>query len=376
MVLLLSVDVENSIPTISEHGLLIISELGNNKGNLAFFNLKFDKVVQINDISYHGGIIFIHQSDFYFWSSESSYSAFNAKNGNVRTVLEYGDYSIDGNFENKFILSELPLFSNKDQVTNKSRKMFYADNHCEWETDIFGRIFIYEDIIICYSDPNPSTVDRKRIEFSKLNYQTGKQEWYFNLGEHKNRLLSTHPFDQPHQVKEPLGVFKDQLWFSMSNYGLLCLNNNTGEFMHYLRDCPENPAGHIYLPYGGYPVIPFTENAVLLAEEGKIVCFDNMFYWQLDLETLELDFHFLEDYFKEVDCYTFRTRFKKLIVEGRKIYMVASKSNKFACFNRDTLKYDWIESLPENSGSPRSIEKHGNKLYIDTSKKELLVYEM
>jgi hypothetical protein len=162
----------------------------------------------------------------------------------------------------------------------------------------------------------------------------------------------------------------------MSHYGLLCLNYQTGAFMHYLRDCPQNNVRFGGLPYGNYPVIPHTENAVIVEDEGKMVCFDGMYYWELDLETMVLDFHYLETYFQEVNCSTFLARFKKLIVEGEKIYMVDNRNKKFACFNRNTQKYNWIENLPEGSGAPRSIEKHGTRLYIDTSKKELLVYEL
>ena len=56
--------------------------------------------------------------------------------------------------------------------------------------------------------------------------------------------------------------------------------------------------------------------------------------------------------------------------------MVDNKNKKFACFSRSKLKYNWIESVPEGSGAPRAIEKHGNRLYIDTSAKQLLVYEL
>lgn len=253
-----------------------------------------------------------------------------------------------------------------------------------WRIKYYGRLNFWSDKFIFKTPPRNSEGKLTENQFSRLSFETGERLWDFDLDEHLDKLVSAYPYegawlvpDHHPQIKEPIGVYKDQLWFSMKHYGLLCLNYHTGAFMYYLRDCPENDKGWPYMLNGKFPLIPFTENAIIIENEGKMICFDSVMYWELNLETLQIDFHFLEDYLKnEVQCYTTNTRFKKLIVENEKIYMVDNLHKKFGCFNRRTLKYDWIEPLPEGSGAPRSIEKHGNRLYIDTSKKELLVYEL
>ena len=110
----------------------------------------------------------------------------------------------------------------------------------------------------------------------------------------------------------------------MDNYGLMCLHKETGELLHYLRDLPyalgENYRG---MPRAnGYAVIPYTNIAILLKSEGKIVCFSNYYYWELDLESTRVDYHYLKEYLEDVKCYTFGARFKPLEVDGHLIYMV------------------------------------------------------
>lgn len=275
------------------------------------------------------------------------------------------------------------IYSGEYNLEKKAECEFFFNLKKKWEIKYIGCLHFYSKKIVL-KFPNPINGNPITNQFSRLSFETGERLWDFDLDEHLDKLVSAYPYegawlvpDHHPQIKEPIGVYKDQLWFSMKHYGLLCLNYHTGAFMHYLRDCPENDKGWPYMLNGKFSLIPFTENAIIIENEGKMICFDSVMYWELNLETLQMDFHFLEDYLKnEVQCYTTNTRFKKLIVENEKIYMVDNLHRKFGCFNRRTLKYDWIEPLPEGSGAPRSIEKHGNRLYIDTSKKELLVYEL
>lgn len=291
------------------------------------------------------------------------------------TVTIQSPFKFSHSNKNRFIFTEdSPLL---EIVTKPFKKRLVINNDILWEIFDFGKVLIYDfDLVILLEDPNPLSVERNRNKFSLLDFKTGEILWSFNLDNHLSRLISEYPFDHLLQLQEPLGRYKDQLWFSVTNYGLLCINHHTGAFMHYFRDCPENDLGTFYLPYGHFPVIPFTENAVLIENDGKIICFDSMFYWELNLENLELVFHNLQEYFQEVDCYTFGSRLKELEVDGNKIYMVSIRTKKIACFNRTTLQYDWIENLPEESGAPKTIEKHSNRLYVETTKKELLIYEL
>ena len=94
------------------------------------------------------------------------------------------------------------------------------------------------------------------------------------------------------------------------------------------------------------------------------------------MESTRVDYHYLKEYFEEVKCYTFGARFKPLEVDGHLIYMVDAQHKKICVFNRNTLWYEHIEILPEGSGGPRSIEKHGDRLCIDTFGKKLLVYQI
>lgn len=263
-------------------------------------------------------------------------------------------------------------------------KILLFQDEVKWHNLNFGRIRLFEnDLLLQFIDSNINSLERKNNKFTRLSFETGEKLWDFDIEQHRDKIISAYPytdmFEQENattDVKEPIGVYKDQLWLSMSQYGLLCLNYHTGAFISYLRDCPQNDERIGGLPYGNYPVIPDTENAIIIEKEGKMVCFDGMYYWEVDLETMVLNFHYLYEYFLEVNCSTYLARSKKLIVESEKIYTVDNKNKKIACFNRNSLKYDWIENISDGSGAPRSIEKHGNRLYIDTSAKQMLVYEL
>ncbi|MFZ1676297.1 MAG: hypothetical protein WAT91_03435, partial [Saprospiraceae bacterium] len=209
--------------------------------------------------------------------------------------------------------------------------------------------------------------------FSKINPVSGIKQWNFALDNIKENIVSNFPFDYIHKIKDPIGIYRDQLWFSMENEGMMCVDNTTGVFMHYIRDLD------VYTDTSGvfrskFPVIPWAEKAVILPEEGKMVCFHTWYYWELDLNELKIEFHYLRSYLEKMQCYNYQ-QWKPLIVEGNQIITVSQMTKKFSAFNRNTLEYDWIVDLPQDCGRPRSIEKHANRYYIDTFNKELLVYE-
>ncbi len=283
-------------------------------------------------------------------------------------------------FCNYFIYSETYSFEKTNQLETPAIKYIYKREELIWKYEKFGTIEIFSDrYALCFTDSNPIIDKRTRNQFSLLDLYEKTELWHFNLDDHLHKLHSIHPFDNPHKVGKPLGIYKDQLWFEMDNYGLMCLHKETGALLHFLRDLPY-ATGESYrgMPRveQGYAVIPYTNEAILLKDESKIICFAIFYYWELDLETMQMSYHYLKDYFKEVECYTFGSRFKPLEVDGHLIYMVDTQHKKIGIFNRNTLRYEHIEPLPEGSGAPRSIEKHGDRLYVDTFGKKLLVYQI
>ncbi|MBP6238116.1 MAG: hypothetical protein KA270_05465 [Saprospiraceae bacterium] len=364
----------------------------NNKGDIFYIEplsieeklskfLIYDKNgnIILNEKGFNKGINHVCGEKFYYFKDR--YELIEISDTlKISTLIEASDLLISYWFNSYFIYYDKYSFEKTNQLETPAIKYIYKLDELIWKYDKFGTIEIFSDrYALCFTDSNPIIDKRTRNQFLLLDLDKKTELWHFNLEGHIHKLHSIHPFDYPHKVGKPLGIYKDQLWFEMDNYGLMCLHKETGELIHYLRDLPY-ATGESYrgMPRveQGYAVIPYTNEAILLKDESKIICFAIFYYWELDLETMQITYHYLKEYFQEVECYTFGSRFKPLELAGDLIYMVDNQHKKIGIFNRKTLRYEHIESLPEGSGAPRSMEKHGDRLYVDTFGKKLLVYQI
>lgn len=295
-------------------------------------------------------------------------------NKKIIEVKKFDNGVIGDRLENYplFIHMDKHVFDSTNTPLHPIVKGLYNLNNLVWVNKDFGWIKLYSDeIMLLYTHENLN--ENNTNVFAKINTLTGQIQWNFNLDDCIDKIVSEFPFDSTHKIKKPIGSYKNQLWFSMDNEGMICLDKMTGSFMHYIRDLD------VYTYTSGvseskYPVLPWAEKAVILTDEGKMVCFHTWYYWEMDLNTLEIEFHYLRPYLEKMQCYNYQ-QWKPLIVQGNQIITVSQMTNKFSAFNRISLEYDWIVDLPQDCGRPRSIEKHGNRYYIDTFNKELLVYE-
>jgi len=344
--------------------------------DIILFN-KDGNIIFEKSFDHNNGIIYSFNEYIFLINKDNDCFQFDTINHLLEKIIDSKNLKfIHSNF-NFFIYSDKYSFEKSNQIESPAVKYIYELDKLIWIYEGFGTINVFsKNYALCFTESDPIFDNRSMNSFFLLDLNNKTELWYFNLENHIDKLISQSPFNHPHKVGKPLGIYQDQLWFEMDNYGLMCLNKNTGEFMHYFRDCPENDKRYGGMPRGNYPVIPYTDQAVLLEDEGKIVCLAYWYYWELDLNTMQLDFHYLRDYFQEVGCYTFGARFKPLIIEGNLIYIVSTQTKRFAAFNRNTLKYDWIEQLPDDAGQPKSIEKHEDRIYIETFGRKLLVYEV
>ncbi|MGB4848403.1 MAG: hypothetical protein WBP41_10825 [Saprospiraceae bacterium] len=292
----------------------------------------------------------------------------------ISEIRKFSQGVIGDRLENSplFIHMDKHVFDPTNTPFHPIVKELYNLGNLVWMNDDFGWIKIFSrEVMILYT--HEILNENNTNVFSKINPVSGVKQWNFALDNIKENIVSNFPFDYIHKIKDPIGIYRDQLWFSMENEGIMCVDNTTGVFMHYIRDLD------VYTDTSGvsrskFPVLPWAEKAVILPEEGKMVCFHTWYYWEMDLNTLEIEFHYLRPYLERMQCYNYQ-QWKPLIVEGNQIITVSQMTKKFSAFNRNTLEYDWIVDLPQDCGRPRSIEKHVNRYYIDTFNKELLVYE-
>ncbi|HMU02803.1 MAG TPA: hypothetical protein PJ990_04230 [Saprospiraceae bacterium] len=375
-----TLDIKNSFYQINRRGYCLISNSTGCKEYSSMFSLYNNNgELIIQNIVNQDGIVHKYNNKFYYFNEKYKIIEIGDLLKEI-TIIQESDLILESLFNEYFVFTDKYNFLQSNQLETPAIKYIYKLGELIWTYEKFGTIEIFsDDYALCFTDSNPIIDKRTKNQFLLLDLNQKSELWNFNLEDHLLKLNSIHPFDYPHKVGKPLGIYKDQLWFEMDNYGLMCLHKETGELIHYLRDLPY-AQGESYrgMPRveQGYAVIPYTNEAILLEDEGKIICFAIFYYWELDLETMEMSYHYLKDYFKEVECSTFGARFKPLEVAGDLIYMVDTQHKKIGIFNRKTLRYEHIESLPEGSGAPRSIEKHGDRLYKDTFGKKLLVYQI
>ncbi|MBK9983264.1 MAG: hypothetical protein IPP15_12825 [Saprospiraceae bacterium] len=295
-------------------------------------------------------------------------------NKEIIEVKKFDNGVIGDRLENYpfFIHMDKHVFDSTNTPINPIVKALYHLDRVVWINNDFGWIKLYSnELMILYT--HEVLNENNTNVFSKINPTTGSKQWNFNLNNCIDKIVSNFPFDYIHKIKDPIGIFRNQLWFALENEGMMCVDNTSGAFRHYIRDLD------VYTDTSGvsrskFPVLPWAEKAVILNSEEKMVCFHTWYYWEMDLNTLEIEFHYLRPYLEKMQCYNYQ-QWKTLIVEGNQIITVSQLTKKFSAFNRNTLEYDWIVDLPPDCGRPRSIEKHGNRYYIDTFNKELLVYE-
>jgi hypothetical protein len=332
----------------------------------------------VKENGYNKGFNYVSRENFYFFQDNYKLIEINNEFKSKTLIEGYNLFAFHG-YDSYFIYFDKYSFEKTNQLETPSIKYIYKRDELIWKYEKFGTIEIFSDrYALCFTDSDPIIDKRTRNQFLLLDLIEKSELWHFNLDDNLAKLFSIQPFDHPHKVGKPLGIYHDQLWFEMDNYGLMCLHKDTGELLHYLRVLPY-ATGETYrgmVRAKGHAVIPYTDEAILLHDEGKIICFAIFYYWELDLSTMKITYHYLKEYFEEVQCYTFGARFKPLQTYGDLIYMVDTQHKKIGIFNRKTLRYEHIETLPDGSGAPRSIEKHGDRLYVDTFGKKLLVYQI
>ncbi len=289
---------------------------------------------------------------------------------NVEELRLEDVYVIDKNSRYSYKGDEVFVKEIRDENSDSRSRVFVEERKDEWKVPNDFILSLNFEILTSYHRDEKNNTNWTKL--SRLSFENGDILWTFNLEDHLEKLVSKYPFDKKNKASV-LGVYKDQLWMSMKNGGLICLHKDSGEWMHYLRDCEDNtePAAN---DNGRYPVITHTQHANIVVEEGKMICFYRWYYWELDLNSLEMDFTIVKEEVLEKGVMNIQT--KPLALVDRQIIVVDRNSRKIAAFNRDSKKYDWIEDMPDDIiGAPRTVERHEDRCYVYTDKRELLVYE-
>lgn len=342
-------------------------------GKMRLFDSSLNKLFE-TEFPHDPSSIFNNQNHFYFAQNESKYVRFDPFTLGFCCIYDGSHGHVGSRIEDMFIVEDKSKWEKTNTPQNPSIKTFYKYDGPVWETKSFGSLILFKErLFLLYDDPNEKNVDRSQNQFSKLDPTSGEIQWSFNLKEIVNHLNSKYPFDYPHKIKNPIGQYRNQLWFAMDNAGMLCLDINTGMFLHFIRDLD------MYTDTSGvsrakYPVLPWPEKAVILNDEGKMVCLHTWYYWEIDLNSLKIEFSYLRPYFTSEECYIYNQR-KPLIIEGSNIISVSERMSTVFSFNRNTKSYDWTFNLPKDCGTSWGIEKHGTKLYVDTNSKMLVVIE-
>ncbi len=302
-----------------------------------------------------------------FFKKGNKYLYYNFINSKLNILHNsYDEKSIS--FINNSNLHSLSKRYVKSGQSNKYE--FFDFDKKIWEMDYKGSLILYSPTIFLLLSKKDGLSNRD--EFSKINPNTGEKIWHFNLDDHLDKLVSQYPFKHENKISNLIGEYKNQLWFSMKNGGLLCLDSNSGEFLHYMRDEERNTAPWANSA-GRHPILTSSRFAKLLKEEGKLIVFEMYYYWELDLESLKISFHILKDYFEEIGY----EGVKGVIptIKGDQIITIDNRNSKFGAFNRKTLTFDWIEKLPKGMTRPRDIKMFRDKYFILTHNGNLLVYD-
>jgi predicted transcriptional regulator len=212
--------------------------------------------------------------------------------------------------------------------------------------------------------------DWKKI--AKVNLTNGLVEWIFDIENVKYKIQTKHPYTKDFKIKI-LGSFKNSLWLTVHNGCILELDITTGDLLSSNRDCVDNvnpwanDNGHL-------PILTHTQYSQLLLNEEKMICFHRWYYWELDLNTSEVVFHDIKNLVEKSGVMNIQP--SPLIVEEQSIFFVDSRSKSIARFDRKEISINIIGTIPEEYGSPKTIEKDANHYYVYTRNKNLLVYKI
>ena len=259
---------------------------------------------------------------------------------------------------NRVILRADENFWNKEINTPESpvSMEIYIDYSKVYETNIYGNP---------WSIGNNYYFRKTGKEYSnfvkKIDIGTGQILWEFHLSEQKVLFKTENlpDFEYSFNVRQPKNqLYKNQLWFTEKNGSLICINNNTGELLHFIRDAPQYT--NILSVLMPTPILPFAEKLHMDSIKGKLYMLHKWYYWVLDLETLDHNCYFIKEYVEQLQCLPdFYS-----VLHNENIVFVSKSNKKFASFNVNTKKIDWMVPFEEDVQLVIKIEVFHNHLFV------------
>lgn len=342
--------------------------------SLTTFKLEYSKNIVKGYVSYTGNNFFIINYDLL-----SSFSLIDSKTG--FEVLKHHSGFAEGFDEKDNLLYSKTGDSNYEFLS-------YSDLKPIWKfQENIGtvRSFNVDYIYYCKVWENHTLF--------KISPQTGDQLWQKDLSE-----LGTwsHPTlsrgeEKPYEFKRMLGSYGDKIYLTITGIGgIVALDKATGELTDKWMS---NDDAEGYDPEKG---IHYTPGDFLNFDDknGTINHFKRYSFWQLELNTGEIEFHGFANYFKErrieihsssrnerdKKYWVFHSRFNKPSSETdemvRKGLPVMYMDNKLVLFNLETGKVEWEYKLPDPISTTKFIgfDKH-DRIYFLGDDEVLRIFE-
>ena len=222
---------------------------------------------------------------------------------------------------------------------------------------------------------------QRAIELKRYDVESGALRWTHDFSELAKFEKRGRP--QLGHVHRILGIIDNQVFIALTNNYIVALSVDKGELVHQWRELPNG----VTWSDDNWNFIPKPELSTLLKEERKIIGMISKYFWEIDLQTNELSFYNLSNYFDsirvdavrggQVTCLGDHAFFSSIFYSedaSRKLV----KDYKIGAFNIKTKKVDWLYTFDFPEGvslkSPAPVIG-GNHLYVLDTTGTLHIFE-
>ena len=251
-----------------------------------------------------------------------------------------------------------------------------------WQSSLLlGKFFLENKKHIILTSLDDKFIS-KNDQIISISQSKGLEIWEYDISElvkFKERTTDTNY--QKGKILNFLDIYKSELLVAITNNTILAIDIETGKLKRKWRELSKGQ----YWWRKEWNFLCHPEQSVLVKEEGKIIGLCIYYYWEINLESGEIEFLDLTDYFKSERVEALQTG--KITVKGDYIFFYSRNSiesyggvdiKKVVVFNRRNKKIDWTHQFDFAYGTffrGGAPTVDGGRLFVLNTEGELFIFE-
>jgi hypothetical protein len=238
---------------------------------------------------------------------------------------------------------------------NEDKKIGLFDlstKEIRWEIE--GPITLFVDMLS--DDHLYCRFEKKKIVV--ISTTNGQEKWVFDLNNHEHVNNYGLIIDPSAKLDSIIGIWKDTVWVPVAN-DLLILKTHTGQPIELIKS-PTYMHSILGIPW---PVMS-VDNTQFDTKTGKAIGLIDQCYWEIDLDTLAVDYQVLSDEFDAIKRGLSSSNFA---FDEDYLYFIDKSNLLLVVLDRRTRTVLHHQSVIDDNGNPArviNVQVNLDRLYV------------